>query len=553
MGNNYLADVLKASDITKCENNKICILSGVGSGKNWFVEHELIKEGNILYISSRRAKVNEILEENLAQEYISWEKEFGDVVTTTNAGIEKLVKNEKFGKGFGEIIKHFTFVVVDEAHSICSDATFTSSAFHLLAFLEYVNERYPHIKIVLMTGTPEPLQNLPKMLDEYTIMDMRNACINVVPKKIRFIKKKEAIAVMANLPKDQKTVYYTNSARSVVAGKYALVKQLIEKGIGENEICICMSEKSIKKNQQHFNGLKENCVKTKEEITKNKKMPVDTRFLFTTSTLKEGVNIKDSAVKVAFCETHIMSDVEQFAGRMREGIDILYILYGEGVKQHDVDEAVFNNYEMEMIYSARQGYNAVNGFLNEQIKNDLSGLYILTKYKSGDRVLEEYMEGDYSLFTYGGEAVKPFVEMIESRHQYLKFNHMLGKFTCFRARFIEQRRVHKAITGKGWIDDFKTYSEKHHIDYVAPVFEDGIDINSIREYLQEKVGQLLVDEERDELKARFISSFQLASKNPQKKTMNKCLAEHELPYEIDDGNTTRYGIEKRYLCVKELN
>ena len=50
-----LSEVLKVEEITREENRRICIVSGVGSGKNYFVENELVKYGNILYISSRRA------------------------------------------------------------------------------------------------------------------------------------------------------------------------------------------------------------------------------------------------------------------------------------------------------------------------------------------------------------------------------------------------------------------------------------------------------------------------------------------------------------------
>ena len=70
----YLSDVLTADEIVSCKKQKIFIFSGVGSGKNYFVENVLSEKGNILYISSRRAKVDEILFNGLGQERIRWKK-----------------------------------------------------------------------------------------------------------------------------------------------------------------------------------------------------------------------------------------------------------------------------------------------------------------------------------------------------------------------------------------------------------------------------------------------------------------------------------------------
>lgn len=71
----YLSEVLDVSQITKSSKRKFCIISGVGSGKNYFVENILRGFGNILYISSRRAKVDEILANQDFDERIDWRKE----------------------------------------------------------------------------------------------------------------------------------------------------------------------------------------------------------------------------------------------------------------------------------------------------------------------------------------------------------------------------------------------------------------------------------------------------------------------------------------------
>ena len=88
MGKKHLSDVLKGQDIIAETNQRICIVSGVGSGKNTFIENELVQYGNILYISSRRAKVNEILENNICSDIIQWEKEKSDIVSVTKYSLQ---------------------------------------------------------------------------------------------------------------------------------------------------------------------------------------------------------------------------------------------------------------------------------------------------------------------------------------------------------------------------------------------------------------------------------------------------------------------------------
>lgn len=550
MGTKHLSEVLTATEIIESPNNKICIFAGVGSGKNWFVENELKKHGNILYISSRRAKVNEILEEKVAQEYITWDNDYDDIVTTTNYGIEKLVMNEKFGRKFSDIIQHFSFIVVDEAHSISTDATYADSAFHLHRFLMYVNREFPCIKIILMTGTPEPLQAIPNFIEACTIFDKREECINLVPRKICFIKKKEALNIMASLPQNEKTIYYSNSAKGIVSGKYALYDQLVKAGVGTEEICICMSQSSISKNQKFFSGLSDICETTKTAITQTHTLPVSTRFLLTTSTLKEGVNIEDTSINIAFCETHLLSDIQQFAGRVRTSLDVLYII--QDAAQHDVNHSVYQSYILDVLFSKKHIEPSSNIFLENQIRNTESQLYNATGYDSGDIDWECALDGEYSLQSYGGEAIKAFIKFIETKHQYVKFDHLRSKFCYFRNRFIEQKRVHKSIFFKNWIQDLEFYCNKYSIDYEPPVLEDEIDVLSIKEYLQVRVNQKLIDTQREDLKTFLATSFHLTSSNPQINTMNRCLESFELPYTIKSGITTKKGVNKRYLCIEEL-
>lgn len=126
MGDKYLSEVITADDIKNSKENAICIVSGVGSGKNYFVENVLYEEcgKSILYITSRRAKADEILKDTDAVRKIDWNKA-DSMVTLTNSGVQYLLASRTEQYPVKDMINHFDYFVLDEAHSIATDATFT--------------------------------------------------------------------------------------------------------------------------------------------------------------------------------------------------------------------------------------------------------------------------------------------------------------------------------------------------------------------------------------------------------------------------------------------
>ena len=546
MGDKYLSEVISAKDIAECEEQKICIYSGVGSGKNWFVENELIHYGNILYITSRRAKVNEILIDRLCQERIIWDKECEDVVTTTNYGIQMLVKNEKFGNNFVRIMEHFDFVVVDEAHSMFTDATFAESAFHVHTFIKYVEDKYPNIKIILMTGTPEPMSIIGK---EYKVFDVREECINVLPRMIRIIKRDEAVSYMASLPAGEKTIYYTNSATKMVSGDSSLYKKLLAAGYEDKEIAFCMSERSCKKLGKVLKNLQRRCERTKEVLTKDNKLEDDVRILLTTSTLKEGVNIKEESVKTVFCESHVLSDIQQFAGRVRLGVDVLYII--SDAMQHDVTDIDLKRGMLDYIYGQRYQLEAVNKFLNLDIKDSNSGLYKYLEYESGLLDIAFMYEGEISIYNLGGNAFHWFVEMIEARNPYIKFNYLTGQFELFKNRMIEQKRVNSILKDFTWEKELDKFSQANGIDYMSALMMSWIDKERIRELLEVMKDKILVEVEKDAFLGELC--MLLAFRDiPKFKTINMELEGYAIRYELRSGTTKRKGKSKRYVKVVSL-
>ena len=248
MGDKYLSEVIDYDrDIKK--HNFIAIYSGVGSGKNTFID-SFYKENpeipnpqmTVLLITSRRAKVDEILDANdldirgkigrwgnlhdvkkESETEEEFRKKYGkhlriierdgqrhfvyqQSVVCTNAFIEAYLK---YVYDPNDITTHlwelFDMIVVDEAHSLILDASYQSSPFYVHEMIrEYLlryelaednYHLYPKCKhLILMTGTPEHLIELGVVkYDNLHIIDKRDECKNVIPRNIYFIKQSKVL------------------------------------------------------------------------------------------------------------------------------------------------------------------------------------------------------------------------------------------------------------------------------------------------------------------------------------------------------------------------
>lgn len=75
MEKKHLAEVLSVNELLNSENNRICVLAGVGAGKNTFITEHLKGYGNIFFVSSRRATIDEMLMANeICEEKVDWHK-----------------------------------------------------------------------------------------------------------------------------------------------------------------------------------------------------------------------------------------------------------------------------------------------------------------------------------------------------------------------------------------------------------------------------------------------------------------------------------------------
>ena len=79
-------------------------------------------------------------------------------------------------------------------------------------------------------------------------------------------------------------------------------------------------------------------------------LPEGIRFFLTTTKNKEGINILDKNVKIMFAESHSECELIQMAGRVREGLEYLCVLWDAA--QHPIVDALF---DAELSYRSSEG------------------------------------------------------------------------------------------------------------------------------------------------------------------------------------------------------
>ena len=90
----YLSDVID-EELDKriaAGENKFFVISGVGSGKSTWVKEKLTKKGTVLFITSRKAKVEEDTKCSCFTEVMKWYSNDNQTLIT-NARLASMVKN----------------------------------------------------------------------------------------------------------------------------------------------------------------------------------------------------------------------------------------------------------------------------------------------------------------------------------------------------------------------------------------------------------------------------------------------------------------------------
>lgn len=422
----YISDVLDIDKLIEEYGNKIMLIAGVGSGKSTWVKDVLTQKGNVLFITSRRAKVDEdiahscftsfVREQDGQRENLITNAKLGYILINAHADMQMTVDN---------FLNCYEYIVVDEIHSMASDSTFARSSFDVLTFIEYAAEQ-GH-KVIVMTGTPEPVQSYFQN-NGWHIEDYRKICNYVKPEAIKYIyKEKRADVIKEALEENKKVIYFVNNTVTITE----TIREVLDKRIGEIEkIAVIVSDE---KRKDMDAALKEKFPGYNEEINdqvytsliQNQVLPEECEILISTSRLKEGVDILNENACV-ICDNHILSNLIQFFGRVRVGGGTVYII--EDAQQHEIkhDKLLYE-------YAKQQEITAANKFVDTYIKEQ------------------------EDVFEYGPTfSLIRFVE----QNPYIRYNFIKKKFQLFEIKYNEEIRL---LNIKDWKEELQDYCKEYGI------------------------------------------------------------------------------------------
>lgn len=440
------------------------IFSGVGSGKNYFVERFIegdaehgIPKKTVLIITSRKAKVQEILADGKtdieARVRRQWDEycyyyddeealhdenkvriisdDWGEhriyqkSVACTNAFIEQYLKYIYNPQSVEtHLWELFDIIIIDEVHSVVMDATYQSAPFYIH---ELVNEflhrhqladenplcRRPLCEqIIMMTGTREPIELLTVSCPKATIIDRMDICKWVQPKNVRFIALKEAKKRIAEqLAAGERIIYFQNHT-------YLPEKFCIDTDI-EPAVVVPSFSKDEKRRllKKMDKPLHDRMEAAEESLRETGLLPQNVKLFLTTGRNKEGINIEDKDIKIMYVESHLFSDIAQMAGRVRNGVNDLYIV---------LDAQGYANFEhwFESDYE-RRWIAGSEGAANRQFK-------LLCDRKESQTELFRNREAFTTINEH--DELENYMNYIHGKHPYVKYSYFENEFKYYNIR-----------------------------------------------------------------------------------------------------------------------
>ena len=446
----------------------IGIHSGVGSGKNYFIDilargysdpdengHvERFPEQTILLITPRRAKVNELLNDKSIKKdrwFGQWDsitsyayddlEDFEDALChmrkidrsadawsqdpaqiyqrylpCTSAAIESYMRTRHAkNDSRTHLWNRFDIIVFDEAHTIRSDTNYQTAPYYTMRLLQETYSAQQmgltKCKIIIMTGTPQVLADF-QTSQKYHLIDRMDVCRNVTPKKVIFIDRKQSRSLAEKmLSEGKRCIFFFNRTRELLAFFNRIKKK--DPSLAST-IAVSFSKEAHrtaleKKHKDDFARMEE----TEQYIALNQKLPDNIKMLLTTERNKEGINIKNADIRTMFVESHAECSIVQMAGRLREGIDNLYIVTDS--IPHEDKESVY------------EWHTTKDGNLIDYYNQELQSVFQMYGFDPSD---------PYAHNPPQGVEINAYIAFVEHKYPYIIFDPL---DLCFKL-YTDRRR-----------------------------------------------------------------------------------------------------------------
>ncbi len=416
------------------------IHAGPGAGKNTFIE--ALAKGvfpdapkmRVLLITSRRAKVDETFStyENPDNQSLSlFKKRIGeawDILDEkgnhTFATIGNTICTSAFIAGYMKSVFRaddrrtylwdmYDLIAIDEVHSMMLDATYQDAPFYIYDLLNHYLDRCidgkyekPVCKhVILMTGTPEPLQNyFPIREVSQNHLNLMQQCVNIQPKNIFFLESRNVVEhLQETIKADRRCIYFGN--------RIDRIKEIFyKKELPRSKMVLSFSDEEKRQMlKQTDNEAYTNMVDVERSIKENYQIPKKFLILLTTSRYREGINIKDN-IDEMIIETHNKSDAIQMAGRVRSGVKNLYIIVDARPYPTDYMEE-----DMEQKIARIQLWGSTNP--KDPIIKDKNGNTDRRCYPL-NYMLNEIQE----------DQLQKFINLVKDKFPYVKYSYL---YACF--------------------------------------------------------------------------------------------------------------------------
>lgn len=386
MKEKYVSDVLDYDEHIS-PYRVVQLIAGVGSGKNTWVEKVLMKKYKVLLVTSRKSKVEEThsrlglkksininaLEKQALNQLIA-ERKINNSCVCNNWQIEYYMKNF-FDRNNPTtyLWKYFDLIIVDECHSLATDATYCDAPFYLYDFLDavYINSDK---KIILMTATFDSINGLLKFKD-YKLYDLRKECRNIKPEKIFYVPTENALRNIIYkyqiAPNGEWHFIYFATKISHIKNK--ILPFLVDNGIPEEKIAVSFSKDEDEK--CFSSTIIANKTRTEKYLKNKEDLPSDIKVFITTSRNKEGININNANFEWhIIIESYWKDEIEQMWGRVRSNMKFVTIAYDALQHQKHICDMDFN------YMFCKKYVKEINGIFNKWcVKN---GINIKDRYKN---------------------------------------------------------------------------------------------------------------------------------------------------------------------------
>ena len=447
----------------------------------------------------------------------------------------------------------FDLIVIDEAHSLVLDASYQSAPFYVM---ELINEFCARHKaaadnpekhkaprcgnLLLMTGSEEPLRKLPLPM-EPNVIDRMEQCRNVRPENIHFLTADEAHAqLIQQLKNGEKAVYFTNhtpDAEDFLKGT----------DIDPAKVAVSFSKKEkrdklAKDDPEGFARM----VRAEASVANDKLLPDDIHLWLTTSRNKEGINIENEDIKHLYVESHIQSDIIQMAGRIRKGVEHMYIIV-DAQDNHATEWKYLAEFSRTHLVTSVNSAGSIDDACNAMLEticldNEYTGLF-----NQKDAKVTAYQKK-------GCKDVRDCIDFFHEDKPHVRYSYIDNVFRYYHMREVSKRRqatelrvFNRAKEESGKLEKlFKRWFPTSTVHPYVPSEE--AQNQAALEYLTVdmelfKAGRRFTQEERDAMIERLNEIY---GTNMTRLTdlMKKCL-----PYKlVRIGGDSHKACYNRYRC-----